>query len=182
MNARILATACAVAMLCSCSKSSKTIQPPPAKGPEGLAVAIGGKSIPVDLWATERERRSLLYAVPRIDEGRGLLLAWPRERHLKIESQSSAASYDVAFLDRSGKVVEAGRLKQEDAEGIMSRAEAAYALLVAPKTVDFKVGDSGTFSAPNRPFSGAQRSNVDQPSQAPTNDVQRLCARLCRAA
>jgi len=115
---------------------------PPLPAGNGPSVTIGGKTIPVDIWATERERRSTLYGLPRLQEGRGLLLAWPRERFVKVESEASAASYDAAFLDRSGRIVDVQDLKEGDAEGIMSRAEAAYALLLPRRTAELKVGAS----------------------------------------
>jgi hypothetical protein len=143
MNPRIMAFLGAALLLVSCSKSPKPEPLPPVK-PGGPAITIGGKTIPVEVWAMERERRSTLYGVPRLEEGRGLLLAWPRERYIKVESKSCPATLDVAFLDRSGKIVDAAELKQEDEEGIMSRVEAAYALLVPKKTFELKVGDAGS--------------------------------------
>src|ERR1043166_3713372 len=142
MNAR--AAVLCLTLLGACSKSGKTESISPKPG--GSSVTIGGKTIPVGVWATERERRSTLYAVPRLAEGQGLLLAWPRERFIKVESQSCPATLDVGFLDRSGKIVDVAVLKEEDAEGIMPRVEAAYALLLPKKTAELKVGDSASIA------------------------------------
>ena len=140
--------ALALALLASCSHSAAPPSlPPHGPGSDGPAVTIGGKTIPVDVWATERERRSTLYGLPRLEEGRGLLLAWPRERYVKVESEASAASCVAAFLDRSGRIVDVQELKAEDPEGVMSRAEAAYALLVARKTAGLKLGSVVTVPA-----------------------------------
>jgi len=102
--------------------------------PEAPAVTVDGRAIPVEVWATERERRSTLYGLPRLEAGHGLLLAWPRERFVKVESESSPEPYDLFFLDRSGKVVDAQELRSGDPEGVLSRVEAAYALLLPKKT------------------------------------------------
>ncbi|HLF92290.1 MAG TPA: DUF192 domain-containing protein [Planctomycetota bacterium] len=142
MNARPSALLSAALLLASCGGG-----PPPATGSSKAAVTVGGKSIPVEVWETERDRRSTLYGLPRLEEGRGLLLAWPRARHLKIESESSPATYDLAFLDRAGKVLETATLAKEDPEGVQSRAEAAYALLLPPKTAPLAVGASVSLPA-----------------------------------
>ncbi len=143
MNPRTSSLAVALALIASCSHSAPPAIPPP-QGAGGPAVTIGGKTILVDVWATERERRSTLYGLPRLEEGRGLLLAWPRERYVKVESEASAVSYDAAFLDRSGKIVDVQELKEGDPEGVMSHAEAAYALLVAKKSVELRTGSVAT--------------------------------------
>jgi uncharacterized membrane protein (UPF0127 family) len=111
-------------------------------------VRVAGTTIPVDVWATERERRTILYRLPRLEEGRGLLLAWPRNRYIKIDSESSPATYDVLFLDRSGRVLELAGLREGDPEGVMSRVEAAAALLVSPGRVSAKTGDQAELSPP----------------------------------
>jgi hypothetical protein len=107
-------------------------------GPEGDArfgrVTLKGRPIAVTIVARERERRGAPAAFPAAEETRGFLLAWPRERFLKLEP--GGAAYDAAFLDREGKVVDLGTLRPADPEGLVPRAEAAYALLVAPRTLE----------------------------------------------
>ena len=137
MNRHILAVS--IALLASCSR------PPPAAPPQGPrdalpAVTLEGRTIAVEAWSAERERRATLYGIPRLEAGRGLLLAWPRERYVKVESEASAVSYDAAFLDRSGRIVDVQVLKEGDPEGVMPRVEAAYALLVAKGSVELRIG------------------------------------------
>ena len=145
MNARVLALFGAAALFVSCDPPTPR---PPEPRPSGTSsVTIGGRSIPVELWTTERDRRSTLYGLPRLQEGHGLLLAWPRERFIKIESENSPASYDLAFLDRSGRIVDLAVLAKDDPEGIQSRAEAACALLLPKKTVELKLGDTAALPA-----------------------------------
>src|SRR5438045_3234583 len=123
MKPRTLALALVLAT--SCTHPTPPAVTPPSRGTVDAApspaVTIGGKTILVDVWATERERRSTLYGLPRLEEGRGLLLAWPRERYVKVESEASPVSYDAAFLDRSGKIVDVQELKDDNPEGVMSR-------------------------------------------------------------
>jgi len=136
MTPRRALVTCAAILFASCSPPHPSAWHPSNGTDAPPAVTIGGRTIPVELWGTERERRSTLYRLPRLEEGHGLLLAWPRERFVKVESEGSPAPYDVLFLDRSGKVVDAQELKEGDPEGLMSRAEAACALLLPKKTVD----------------------------------------------
>jgi uncharacterized membrane protein (UPF0127 family) len=132
--------ACAAILFVSCAPPSPSTRAPSKGNGGGPAVTIGGRTIPVEVWTTERERRSTLYRLPRLEEGHGLLLAWPRERFVKVESGGSPESYDALFLDRSGKLVDRQDLQAGDSEGLMSRAEAAYALLLPRKTLDPPAG------------------------------------------
>jgi hypothetical protein len=114
------------------------------------SVTLGGKRIDVTLTLTEKDRR---HAVPRLSpatETQGHLLAWPRERFMKIEAENSQAAFDIVFLDKAGTIVDLLPLKQEDEEGVMPRSPAAYALLLAPgqpQKLGVKVGDKAVLSA-----------------------------------
>jgi uncharacterized membrane protein (UPF0127 family) len=106
----------------SCEDSGRTA---------GLAtVTLKGRKIAVTVFATEKDRRNAPLACTTLPDGRGYLLLWPRERFAKLEPM--ADSYDVAFLDRSGKVVDVAKLDRADPEGVVPAVEAAAALLVPP--------------------------------------------------
>jgi len=114
----------AVTAVVSCSPRT------PAAPASGMEVNLKGRSLSVKVLATEKDRRHALEDLGPVAPGSAVLLAWPRERYLKLESENARASFDAVFLDRSGKVVDLQPLKQEDREGIQSRAEAAFALLL----------------------------------------------------
>ena len=119
----------------------------PEADPRFGQVTLKGRPIAVTIVARERERRGAPASFPAAEEARGFLLAWPRERFCKLEA--GAASYDAAFLDREGKVVDVGTLRAGDPEGLVPRAEAAYALLVAAGTLaklDARPGDRAELS------------------------------------
>lgn len=104
----------------------------PAVPPAGSAsLTIGGTRFEVTLILTEKERRHASEQLAPAREGKGYLLSWPRERILKLEGQSGRASFDVAFLNREGVVVELQTLKVGHPEGIQSSVEAAHAVLTA---------------------------------------------------
>lgn len=106
----------------------------PAGADQG-SVVLKGKRFDVRLVAAERERKHVVRTLPAAAEGKGTLLAWPRERFMKLEPEDARASFDAAFLDRSGKVVDVDLLEAGDRRGLMPRAEAAYVLLVAPEAL-----------------------------------------------
>ena len=108
---------------------------PPITAPSGssatAAVTLGKTKFDVTLILTEKDRR---HAVPRLappSDTQGYLLAWPRERFMKVESEGTPIAFDVVFLDKSGAVVDLQPLKAHDPEGVLPKTPAAYALLVA---------------------------------------------------
>lgn len=118
--------------------------------PATAAVTVAGKTLDVTLILTEKERR---HAVPRLapaTETRGHLLAWPRERFIKLDGEGSRVSFDVAFLDKAGVIVDLIPLAGNDNEGVMPKAPAAYALLLLPglpAKLGIKTGDKVELSA-----------------------------------
>lgn len=100
-----------------------------SRGPAVTAGAtLKGRKIDLVVLATAKERREARLACTTLPDGRGYLLLWPRERFLKLEPL--ADSYDVAFLDRGGKVVDLGKLDRASDEGLVPQAEASGALLL----------------------------------------------------
>jgi uncharacterized membrane protein (UPF0127 family) len=99
------------------------------------SVTLKGKRIDVQLVLTEKERKHVIRGLPAAAEGKGTLLAWPRERFMKLEPENARASFDVAFLDRAGRVTEVAFLEAGDRRGLMPAIESAYVLLVAPKAL-----------------------------------------------
>jgi len=126
----LLALAACGALACDGARRS-----PPITAPAGssatAAITLGKTKFDVTLILTEKDRR---HAVPRLappGDTQGYLLAWPRERFMKIESENTPIAFDVVFLDKSGAVVDMQPLKAHDPEGVLPKTPAAYALLVA---------------------------------------------------
>jgi uncharacterized membrane protein (UPF0127 family) len=118
-----------------------------ASAPPG-SVTLKGKRFDVQVVTQERERKRVIPTLPAAAEGKGTLLAWPRERFMKLEPQEARASFDLAFLDRGGKISQIALLEAGDPRGIMPEVEAAYALLVAPGALKAAAkGDVVEFSA-----------------------------------
>jgi len=144
----LLVVAAAGALACDGARRNPPIGTPNSTATAG--VTLGGKRIDVTVILSEKDRR---HAVPRLSppgENQGYLLAWPRERFMKIESENAKAAYDVLFLNQSGILVDLQPLKAFDPEGIVPKAPAAYALLVnpgVPQKLGVKVGDRATLSS-----------------------------------
>lgn len=96
------------------------------------AVTVRGRRVEVSLSTAEKDRRSAPLRFSAAGEDRGHLMCWPRERFIKLEPEHGQAPFDVAFLDKSGKILEVQPFVPPDREGIMSKAEAAHALFLAP--------------------------------------------------
>ena len=145
----ILVLAAGGALACDGTRRNPPIPGPPNSG-SAATVVLGEAKIDVTLILREKDRR---HAVPRLappDQRQGYLLAWPRERFMKIESEGARAAFDVVFLDKSGGVVDVQPLKAFDPEGVMPKSPAAYALLLAPglpRKLGVKPGDKAGFSA-----------------------------------
>jgi uncharacterized membrane protein (UPF0127 family) len=118
----------------SCRPASppESAAPPPASGAQ---VTLKGHAFQVRTFTTEKDRRSASEHFTLLKEGHGYLLSWPRARFIKLESESLPCALDAAFLDREGKILESSGLEQGQVEGLMSRVEAASALLLASGTL-----------------------------------------------
>jgi len=139
----------AVAILVACDGAGRQSPTPPSNS--GTAgITLGGRKLDVTMYLTEKARRHALERiVERPGESQGYLLAWPRERFLKVESEGSPVAFDVVFLDRSGMVVDLQPLKARDEEGLVPKTPASSALLVAAGTAQklgVKPGDKAQLS------------------------------------
>jgi len=120
-----------------------------APGPGTSSVTFDGKKIDVTLLATEKERRHALGRLAPPTETQGHLLAWPRERFMKLEGDRNPASYDVVFLSKDGTILEISPLRGSDEEGLQPKIAAAYALLLMPglpAKLGLKAGDKAGLS------------------------------------
>lgn len=134
--------------LLSCD-GTRTEPPATSSAASTATLTLGGKKIDVTLVLTEKDRRHAIPRLPPPTETQGHLLAWPRERFMKIESDRSRVAYDVAFLDKSGKLVDLKPLGSDSEEGVQPKAPAAYALLLLPglpSKLGVKAGDAAVLS------------------------------------
>jgi uncharacterized membrane protein (UPF0127 family) len=125
---------------------------PGTAGPStGLgSVTVKGKKIDVTLVLSEKDRRHAVAQMAPPTETTGHLLLWPRERFMKIESDRSRVPFDVAFLDKSGIVVDLLPLAAISEEGVQPKAPAAAALFLLPGQagkIGLKPGDKVEYSA-----------------------------------
>lgn len=135
--------------LVSCDGTRSDV-PPTAHGSAATgSVTLGGRKIEVALVTTEKDRRHVVARLAPATETQGHLIAWPRDRFLKLESDRSRNPYDVVFLDTTGKIVDQQFLAANSEEGVMPKAPAAYALLLLPGLplkLGVKAGDAVVLS------------------------------------
>jgi uncharacterized membrane protein (UPF0127 family) len=117
--------------LISCD-GTRTETPAPQAATLNAGLTLGGKKFDVDLILTEKDRRHAVSRLSPSTETQAHLIAWPRERFMKIESDRSRAAFDVVFLDKTGKIVDQKFLAADSEEGVQPKVPAAYALLLHP--------------------------------------------------
>lgn len=98
------------------------------------AVRLKDETIPVKVHAARGERDTAAATLPPPGQGRGHLLSWPRPRFSKIEP-SRAGSFEIAFLDAGGRILESALLDSASPEGVVPRQEAVHALLLPVGTL-----------------------------------------------
>ncbi len=137
-----------VVALAACDGAGRR-SPTPPTGAGTAGITLGGKKLDVTMFLTEKDRRHAVARLDRPSESQGYLIAWPRERFMKVESDRSPVAFDVVFLDRSGTIVDLQPLPAGDEEGLVPKSPASAALLVAAGTAQklgVKVGDKAQLS------------------------------------
>lgn len=77
-----------------------------------------------------------------LDPRDAILCSWDRDRYMYFWSEGAKATFDVAFLDAGGKVLQVGRLRRysgndfREDEGLASQVEARHALFLPEGTTD----------------------------------------------
>lgn len=135
--------------LVSCDGTRSEAPQPATAATSAGSVTLGGKKIDVAMILAEKDRRHAVARLAPATETQGHLLAWPRDRFIKVESDHSRAAFDVLFLDKAGKIVDQKFLAANSDEGVMPKAPAAYALLLLPGLpgkLGLKDGDAAALS------------------------------------
>jgi len=144
--AAFLALAAIALSSCDGTRSEPTVSTLVA----GASVTLAGKKIDVSIILTEKERRHAVGRLTTPSESQGYLLAWPRERFMKLEGERSRVSFDVVFMTKDGTVVEISPLAGDSEEGLQPKVASAYALLLMPglpSKLGLKTGDNAGLSA-----------------------------------
>lgn len=103
----------------------------PRRSPAGLpetTIRVAGISVTVEVADTEEARQRGLMNRESLPEDRGMLFVYPEERRLSFWMRNTAIALDIAFIDRSGRIVDIQEMEPYDEETIASREPAMYAL------------------------------------------------------
>lgn len=103
----------------------------PRRSPAGLpetTIRVAGIPVTVEVADTEEARQRGLMNRESLPEDRGMLFVYPEERRLSFWMRNTAIALDIAFIDRSGRIVDIQEMEPYDEETIASREPAMYAL------------------------------------------------------
>lgn len=130
-----------------------------AEGPSYATVTLKGKEVQVEWARTDPDRRYAPVQHSALVDSRGILVGFPYDRHLHLFSLQSDGGYDVLFLSADGRILERQYLRANSEEGVTSKVEARYALLLAEGwCARQNVGDADVVE-----LSGAVRNNPPEP-------------------
>lgn len=103
----------------------------PRRSPAGLpetTIRVAGIPVTVEVADTEEARHRGLMNRESLPEDRGMLFVYPEERRLSFWMRNTAIPLDIAFIDRSGRILDIQGMEPYDEETIASREPAMYAL------------------------------------------------------
>lgn len=125
----------------------------------GATVDVKGKSFSVEHRIVDDGPLSRRYPTARrgaLAAGTAILCSWDRDRYLHFSNEGSSGTFDVAFLDAGGKVLDLRRMRPPRAidpledEGVSSNVEARRALFLpegSTENLGLAIGDTVTLSS-----------------------------------
>lgn len=89
---------------------------------------VGGVMVTAEIADTPALRERGLMGRDSLPENHGMLFVYPDERQLSFWMRNTPIALDIAFLDRSGTVVNIETMQPNDDESTVSSRPAMYAL------------------------------------------------------
>lgn len=100
----------------------------PADGRERTPLRVGGVEVLVEVADRPEQRQQGLMNRDSLPENEGMLFVYPSERTLTFWMRNTRIPLDIAFIDRSGRIVDIQPMEPFDEEMTESRRSAMYAL------------------------------------------------------
>lgn len=94
-------------------------------------IQVGGHPVTVEIADTPELRRRGLMHRDSLPEDHGMLFVYPESRILSFWMVNTRIPLDIAFIDRSGVIVDIQRMDPQSDEQHVSEREAMYALEMA---------------------------------------------------
>jgi uncharacterized membrane protein (UPF0127 family) len=104
------------------------------RSPAGLrttTITVGGHEVTVEVAESDAERQRGLMGRDSLREDHGMLFVYPESRILSFWMVNTRIPLDIAFIDRSGVIVDIQQMDPQSDEQHTSREEAMYALEMA---------------------------------------------------
>lgn len=126
--------------------TAEALPAPPVPG--ATRIVVGGHPVTVEIADDEAERQRGLMYRESLPEDHGMLFVYATERHLSFWMRNTFIPLDVAFIDRTGRIVDIQQMEPQSDETHTARAPAMYALEMRQGWFadhDVEVGDTVEF-------------------------------------
>ncbi len=127
------------------------IAPGCLENPDRVTIKIGGETLSVEIAATPDAREKGLMYRKELAPNTGMLFVYPDEKIRHFYMKNTYIPLDIAFIDKTGVIVDMQQMNPLDETIIRSKEKARYALEANRgffRRIGVEVGDKMAFTGP----------------------------------